>query len=77
MHGVPIITWHKMQIFINNQAVEVAEGTNLEAILAANKLDAPGTAVAVDGRVVRRDARRDFILKQGAKVMVIKAACGG
>lgn len=66
-----------MQIFINNQSMEVVEGTSLESILAAHNLDAPGTAVAVDGRVVRRDARRDFILKQGAKVMVIKAACGG
>lgn len=66
-----------MQIFINNQPVEVAEGMNLEAILAANRLDGPGLAVAVDGRVVRRDARKDFLPAEGVKVMVIKAACGG
>lgn len=66
-----------MQIFINNQPIEVVEGTSLESILAAHNLDAPGTAVAVDGRVVRRDARRDFIPVEGAKIMVIKAACGG
>lgn len=66
-----------MQIFINNKPIEVAEGMDLEAILAANRLDAPGTAVAVDGRVVRRDARKDFVPAEGAKVMVIKAACGG
>ncbi len=34
--------------------MEVVEGTSLESILAAHNLDAPGTAVAVDGRVVRR-----------------------
>ena len=66
-----------MQIFINNQPVEVAEGMNLEAILAANRLDGPGMAVAVDGRVVRRDVRKDFVPAEGSKVMVIKAACGG
>lgn len=66
-----------MQIFINNQAVEVAEGMSLEAILAARQLDAPGTAVAVDGRVVSRDKRSEFIPAEGARVMVIKAACGG
>ncbi len=66
-----------MQIFINNQSMEVVEGTSLESILAAHNLDAPGTAVAVDGRVVRRDARRDLIPVEGAKIMVIKAACGG
>ncbi len=69
-----------MQIFINNQSMEVVEGTSLESILAAHNLDAPGTAVAVDGRVVGRDARpprRDFIPVEGAKIMVIKAACGG
>ncbi len=66
-----------MQIFINNQSMEVVEGTSLESILAAHNLDAPGTAVAVDGRVVRRAPRRDFIPVEGAKIMVIKAACGG
>ncbi len=66
-----------MQIFINNQSMEVVEGTSLESILAAHNLDAPGTAVAVDGRVVGGPPRRDFIPVEGAKIMVIKAACGG
>lgn len=66
-----------MQIFINKEVVEVAEGTTLSMILSERGLDAPGTAVAVDGRVISRDTRSEFVLQPEAKIIVIKAACGG
>lgn len=66
-----------MQIFINSQTVDVAPGECLEAILVRQKLDVPGTAVAVDGRVVSRDKWSTFFPCEGVRVMVFKAACGG
>lgn len=66
-----------MNVYINNEAVAVADGTTLAALLAERALDAPGTAVAVDGKVVSRDSREQFALQPESKIIVIKAACGG
>lgn len=66
-----------MQIYINNQAVDLADGTTLGTVLCERGLTAAGTAVAVDGKIVAREAREAFVLTDGAKVLVIQAACGG
>ena len=66
-----------MQIFINKEQVEVQPGQSLGAVLAERGLDAPGTAVAVDNKVVPRAERDNFALAEGANVVVIKAVCGG
>ena len=66
-----------MTIHINNNAVQAADGASLLDVLAAQSLDGPGVAVAVDNKVVPRaewSARR---LADGARLTVIRAVCGG
>ena len=46
-----------MTVYLNDKALDLAPGTTLEQMLAAQGLDGPGVAVAVDGRAVRRPDR--------------------
>lgn len=66
-----------MKVHINNVAAEIAEGTTLGSLLKERGLEAPATAVAVNGKVVPRADRENFILPADAQIIIIKAACGG
>lgn len=66
-----------MNVLINNHPTEVPEGATLAAVITAAGLDAPGTATAVDGKIVTRPMRESFVLRPDAKIIVIKGACGG
>lgn len=66
-----------MNVYLNNECVDTPEGTTLAQLLSERALDAPGTAVAVDGKVITRQAREEFVLQPNSKIIVIKAACGG
>ena len=66
-----------MHVYINNEKVELSDGSTLAEVLSLRGLDAPGTAVAVDNRVVLRTDRAAYRLTDGARIVVIKAACGG
>lgn len=66
-----------MKVYVNRTAVEAAEGTTLSDLLAAQGIAADGTAVAVNNRVVPRDAWTTTILEAEAKITVIRAVCGG
>lgn len=66
-----------MEVFVNRMPVEVAEGTTLEELLRAQNISPDGTAVAVNNRVVPRDAWPTTHLDAGAKVTIIRAVCGG
>lgn len=68
-----------MKISVNNKAVEYA-GLNqvaLAKVLADCNAPVAGIAVAVNGRVIKKDDRADFILNDNDSVVVIKAVCGG
>lgn len=67
-----------MKVEINKKEIEVKEGVStLAQLLAAEKLNGPGQAVAVDNNVVRRSEWDSFALRDGMKIIVIKAVCGG
>lgn len=66
-----------MHIYLNDKEIDIAPGTTLEALLNSQNLGMPGVAVAVDGKVVRRDERASKVLTEGAKVLAFKAVCGG
>lgn len=72
-----INVYRDMLIYLNDKEMEIAPGTTLEALLAANELDKPGMVAAIDGRAVRRTERAATILTEGVHVMVFKAVCGG
>ena len=67
-----------MNVEINGQKVEVAEGCNdLGALLAAENMDRPGCAVAVGNAVVPRSRWGATVLEPDMKITVINAVCGG
>lgn len=66
-----------MKIYINHKEYEVAEGSTLGQVLAAQGLDGAGYAVAIGSKVVRKDERASTVLSDGERITVIKAVCGG
>lgn len=67
-----------MTIIINGNRKTAAEGCNtLSDLLKTEGLEGPGVAAAVDNRVVPRGSWPDTLLKEGMKITVIKAVCGG
>lgn len=67
-----------MTVEINRHPVEVPAGvTDLGALLADQRLDNPGTAVAIADAVVARSQWSSTPLTPDMKITVITAVCGG
>ncbi len=68
-----------MTVEINKKPVvaDSIEPATLAALLAHCGLGKPGHAVAVDNRVVARALWPDTPLRDGMKITVITAVCGG
>lgn len=66
-----------MEIFINRTPVQVETHATLAQVMAAEGLDGPGVAVAVDQRVVPRGQWETLQLEAGIRLTVIRAVCGG
>ena len=67
----------RMQIIVNNKAMEMAEGSTLSALAEALRLPEKGVAVAVNNQMIPREEWSATSLQEGTQVVVIKAACGG
>lgn len=67
----------RMQIIVNNKAMEMAEGSTLSALAEALRLPEKGVAVAVNNQMIPREEWSATSLQEGVQVVVIKAACGG
>ena len=67
----------RMQIIVNNKAMEMAEGSTLSTLAEALRLPEKGVAVAVNNQMTPREEWSATSLQEGAQVVVIKAACGG
>ena len=67
----------RMQIIVNNKAMEMAEGSTLSTLAEALRLPEKGVAVAVNNQMIPREEWSATSLQAGAQVVVIKAACGG
>lgn len=66
-----------MDITINDKAVELPEGSTLQQALELQGISSTGIATAVNNNVVARDSRSTFVLRQGDKILIIKAFYGG
>ncbi|MDR0365028.1 MAG: sulfur carrier protein ThiS [Bacteroidales bacterium] len=66
-----------MNIIINNNSREVAEGCTLERLIDEIGYKEFKFAVAVNNQVVKKTAWDETILYDGDKVIVIKAVSGG
>ncbi len=67
----------RMQIIVNNKAMEMAEGSTLSTLAEALRLPEKGVAVAVNNQMIPREEWSATSLQEGVQVVVIKAACGG
>ncbi|MGE2733578.1 sulfur carrier protein ThiS [Mycolicibacterium vaccae] len=65
-----------MKVTVNDEAVEVAEGSTIAALLDQLGFPEKGIAVAVDWAVLPR-SEWDTALADGAKVEVVTAVQGG
>lgn len=68
-----------MNIFVNGEPREVADGTTLRALVTEHGEDEPrrGIAVAVDGSVVPRARLAETGVREGARVEIVTAVQGG
>lgn len=67
-----------MQITINDIVTQVKSGSTVEDILKLQGYEGKGgVAVAVNGKIVRRDDRASHILHDLDNVLIINAAYGG
>ncbi|WGE66204.1 sulfur carrier protein ThiS [Actinobacillus equuli subsp. equuli] len=66
-----------MQIFINNQPLDVAENTSIQTALALSQTNLQGVAVALNQQIVPKNEWQNYLLQEGAKLIVFKAIAGG
>lgn len=66
-----------MTIIINDNPTEVEDALTVRALADLEGLGPSGSAVAVNGRVIRRADWDATVLNGGDKVLIIKAAYGG
>lgn len=66
-----------MEIKINSNPVEVAEGATLAEVLKANNIEPTGKAVAVNGAVVKKAGYDTHIINPGDDIIIIRAFYGG
>jgi len=66
-----------MQIRLDDQRLDVADGLTLAQLLARLEQPAERVATAVNGRFVPRDARGVTTLAEGDQVLLFKAITGG
>ncbi|HXH84494.1 MAG TPA: sulfur carrier protein ThiS [Candidatus Tectomicrobia bacterium] len=66
-----------MTITVNGQAMEVAEGLSIEALLAQLGVPREYTAVAVNREVTPRSAYAAHALRAGDRVEIVRPMGGG
>jgi sulfur carrier protein len=66
-----------MIVEINNEPIEFDSDISVKDMLARRDEGTSGIAVAVNDKIVRRTEWANFTLKNGDKVIIIKAAYGG
>ena len=67
-----------MDVEINGRHIQVTEGcTTLRQLLEQEGFTGVGQAVAINNRIVPRTDWDDTPVKEGMKITVIRAVCGG
>lgn len=69
---------NKMKIEVNSVAIEFPVDTlNIGELLKHMDIPDAGIAVAVNNNIVKASERKTYNLKEGDKIIIIKAAYGG
>lgn len=66
-----------MTIFVNDKVQEMPESSTLAQLAEVLQLPASGVALALNNQVVPRSQWAETALTNQAKIILIKAVCGG
>lgn len=66
-----------MRIYINNQEVIFEDGITLDEVMTKYNPHSKGMAAAINNKVVSRSDWRHTMLRDGDRVIIISAVCGG
>lgn len=66
-----------MQIFVNDVAKEIPEGSTLQSLVAVLGLSPAGLAIALDDAVVPRSQWATRIVPAKARILLLTASQGG
>lgn len=66
-----------MQIEINDNKIECEDGLSLAEVLRQQKVQTAYVAVAVDFAVVPKTDWENTVVRDGSKIIIIKAVQGG
>lgn len=66
-----------MQITLNSKPKQLPHSISVADLITRENIPAPGTAVAVNGSLVRKDNWTERMLCEGDDVIIISAAYGG
>lgn len=66
-----------MTIILNDKPTEVDSNITVATLAFGHQVEAAGSAVAVNGKLVRRSDWDSVTLKENDNVLIIKAAYGG
>ncbi len=66
-----------MRIIVNDQPMDIPDGTTLQDLIRHLRLEGQRFAVAVNGTVVPRDHLDGYRLQEGDQVEIVYAVGGG
>lgn len=66
-----------MNVTLNSKQYTLGAPLTLAEFIGKVGINADGIAIAVDHKVIPRSQWNGFMLEDGAKLIIIKAVCGG
>ncbi len=66
-----------MQVYINDKKIVCNPDISLLMLLNENQIITDGIAVAIDQKVIPKKEWAETIIKDGSKILIIKATQGG
>ncbi len=66
-----------MQIAVNNQQCEVADGLTVSALIQQQDINVQAIAVAVNQKIIHRQSWRECHLNEGDRVDIVTVVAGG
>lgn len=66
-----------MEVRLNNKPLALPHPMSVAELIEMQNIPGAGTAVAVNGKIVRREDREMRMLNEGDDIIVISAAYGG
>lgn len=66
-----------MKVKINDMTIETADGISLKSLLEQQNISSKGTAVAVNGQVISKNAYETTVINDGDSLLIITAFYGG